>query len=257
MAFARCDPGFGRDALTRIIFNGWTDERLNRLRQLRVQPIIGLLHHGSGPRYTSLLDPAFPEKLAEYAKAVAERYPWIQGYTPINEPLTTARFSCLYGHWYPHSREPLLFFLSFFNQCIAIILSMRAVRAVNPEALLIQTEDLGKIFSTPTLTYQAEFENERRWLTFDLLCGKVSPETAMWDYFHWLGVEQKEMEWFIHEQQCPDVLGINHYITSERFLDERLGRYPGSTPGGNGRHCYADVEAVRVCAEGTAARKLS
>ena len=54
-----------------------------------------------GPAYTSLADPEFPEKLAEYAGAVAKRYPWIGHYTPVNEPLTTARFSGWYGLWYP------------------------------------------------------------------------------------------------------------------------------------------------------------
>ena len=34
----------------------WTDERLERMRSLGMQPIAGLLHHGSGPRETSLLD---------------------------------------------------------------------------------------------------------------------------------------------------------------------------------------------------------
>jgi dTDP-4-dehydrorhamnose reductase len=33
-------------------------------------------------------------------------------------------------------------------------------------------------------------------------------------------------------------------------LDERLERYPAHTHGGNGKHQYADVEAVRVCIEG-------
>ncbi|MDB5450872.1 MAG: dTDP-4-dehydrorhamnose reductase, partial [Phenylobacterium sp.] len=32
----------------------WTDERLGRIRELGMRPIAGLLHHGSGPRYTSL-----------------------------------------------------------------------------------------------------------------------------------------------------------------------------------------------------------
>ena len=77
----------------------------HRLRELGVRPIIGLLHHGSGPRDTSLLDPAFPQKLAGYARAVAERYPWVLDWTPVNEPLTTARFSAMYGHWYPHARS--------------------------------------------------------------------------------------------------------------------------------------------------------
>ena len=42
----------------------WPDERLARLRELDVRPIVGLVHHGSGPRSTSLLDPGFPERLA-------------------------------------------------------------------------------------------------------------------------------------------------------------------------------------------------
>ncbi|MFN2494280.1 MAG: UDP-galactopyranose mutase, partial [Pyrinomonadaceae bacterium] len=32
----------------------WSDERMESLRQLGIKPIVGLLHHGSGPRYTSL-----------------------------------------------------------------------------------------------------------------------------------------------------------------------------------------------------------
>src|SRR5215213_3008256 len=41
----------------------WADARLARLRELGIRPIVGLVHHGSGPRETSLVDPAFPEKL--------------------------------------------------------------------------------------------------------------------------------------------------------------------------------------------------
>jgi dTDP-4-dehydrorhamnose reductase len=44
----------------------------------------------------------------------------------------------------------------------------------------------------------------------------------------------------------PDMMGINHYITSERFLDEHLIDYPLHTHGSNSKHRYADVEAVRV-----------
>ena len=62
----------------------WSDARLTRLRELGIEPIVGLLHHGSGPRSTSLVDPKFPEALARYARAVAERYPWVTYYTPIN-----------------------------------------------------------------------------------------------------------------------------------------------------------------------------
>jgi dTDP-4-dehydrorhamnose reductase len=230
----------------------WSDERLACIRRSGINPIVGLVHHGSGPRYTSLLDPEFPEKLAAYAGAVAERYPWVTDYTPVNEPLTTARFSCLYGHWYPHDRDPLNFARALIAQCRAVVLAMKAIRKVNTGARLLQTEDLGKTVSTPALVYQAEFENHRRWLTYDLLCGAVVPGSPMWEYFTWLGVQRNELDWFIENPHPPDILGVNHYVTSERFLDERINRYPARFHGGNGRHVYADVEAVRVCAEGVA-----
>src|SRR3982751_2747592 len=96
----------------------WSYVRLQYLRVLGVRPSVGLLHHGSGPRYTDLLDPAFPEKLAAYARAVAERYPWVEEWTPVNEPLTTARFSALYGHWYPHARNARAFVLALLHQTV-------------------------------------------------------------------------------------------------------------------------------------------
>src|SRR3954470_20993431 len=42
----------------------WHDSRLGRLRELGMRVVAGLVHHGSGPRYTNLLDPAFAEGLA-------------------------------------------------------------------------------------------------------------------------------------------------------------------------------------------------
>ncbi|MFN2521613.1 MAG: dTDP-4-dehydrorhamnose reductase, partial [Candidatus Limnocylindria bacterium] len=68
------------------------------------------------------------------------------------------------------------------TQIDAIGRAMRAIRAVNPAAQLVQTEDLGKTHSTPRLRYQADFENERRWLTVDALCGRVVEGHPLWNY---------------------------------------------------------------------------
>ncbi len=230
----------------------WSDERLERLRALSVRPIVGLVHHGSGPRHTSLLDPAFPGLLAEYARAVAERYPWVDAYTPVNEIVTTARFSALYGHWYPHAADAQSFGWAIVHQCRATILAMRAIREVNPRARLVQTDDLGKTFSVPGLASQAAFDNERRWLGWDLLCGRLQPGDTLWKYLVGTGLPEAELEWFRDNPCPPDLLGINYYITSERWLDDRLEHYPEWTHGGNGRHRYADVERVRVCSRGIA-----
>src|SRR3712207_9325640 len=111
--------------------------------------------------YTTLF-----RSLAEYAHAVASRYPWVEDWTPVNEPLTTARFSALYGHWYPHTRDDRSFARALLVQCRATVLAMmQAIRAVNPEARLVQTEDLGKSYGTPRMAYQVDFENQRRWLS--------------------------------------------------------------------------------------------
>ncbi len=230
----------------------WADERLAHLRVLGIRPIAGLVHHGSGPRHTSLIDPSFADGLAAFARAVAERYPWLDSYTPVNEPLTTARFSGLYGHWYPHGRDNATFIRALLTECRAVAQAMQAIRSVNPTAQLVQTDDLGKTYSTPLLSYQAEFENERRWLTFDLLCGRVDAHHFLWKYLRSSGASESELHWFVEHPCPPDIIGINHYLTSERFLDERLERYPAHQHGGNGQHRYADVESVRVHADGPA-----
>ena len=225
----------------------WSDERLAHLRTLGVAPIAGLLHHGSGPAWTQLLDPAFPELLAGYARAVAERYPHIEDWTPVNEPLTTARFSGLYGVWYPHARDDASFVRALLHQLRGTVLAMRAIRERIPHARLVQTEDLGFTTSSPALAYQAEFENLRRWLAFDLLTGRVDAAHGLWDYLRGPGGASEEDLRFFREHPCPpDVLGINSYLTSERHLDARLDLYPPQQVGGNGRDRYADVEAVRV-----------
>ena len=228
----------------------WTDERLARLRALGVRPIAGLVHHGSGPRDTSLLDPAFPARLAEFAAAAARRYPWIEEWTPVNEPLTTARFSALYGHWFPHLRDEAACVRALLRQCEGVARAMDAIRDVIPHARLVQTEDLGMTHATPRLAYQAAFENERRWLSFDMLCGRVRRGHALYRHLRWLGITDRELAPLTERPCPPDLLGVNHYLTSERFLDDRLEHYPPHMHGGNGRDRYVDVEAVRVCAEG-------
>lgn len=225
----------------------WADTRMARLRQLALAPIVGLLHHGSGPRHTSLLDRALPDKLARYAQAVAERYPWVDAWTPVNEPLTTARFSGLYGHWFPHAHDDVSFVRALLQQVHATAAAMRAIRRINPQAMLVQTEDMGHTSSTPLLAYQAQFENERRWLSYDLLHGRVDRRHPLWDYLRRHGAREDELLALADDPCPPDIIGLNAYITSERFLDEHVERYPEQMRGGNGRDRYADVESVRVC----------
>jgi dTDP-4-dehydrorhamnose reductase len=224
----------------------WHDKRLERLHELGIKVVAGLLHHGSGPHYTDLLDPSFPDQLADYARRVAQHYPWIEAWTPINEPLTTARVSCLYGLWYPHLTDIDAAFRATVNQCLAIHRAMRAIREVNAEAQLVATEDVPKTFSTPELQYQADHENERRWLSLDLLDGRLVAGHPLYRWLRNKSASEAELAELATGEGRPDIIGFDHYLTSERYLDQRIHRYPDVSPGSNGRHDYVDVEAVRI-----------
>ncbi len=197
----------------------WPDAQMARLRDLGIDPIVGLLHHGSGPSHTNLLDPDFPAKFARYAGAVAARYPYVMDWTPINEPLTTARFSALYGHWYPHARDEASFWRALLNQIDATRMAMQEIRRIIPGARLVQTDDLGRTYATAGAQHVADHYNDRRWMGWDLLCGRVTPGHSFWERLCDLGLEPR-LTATAAAPCVPDVVGINHYITSDRYLDD-------------------------------------
>lgn len=226
----------------------WSDERLAEIERLGMTPIVGLLHHGSGPCYTSLIADDFAELFAAYAGAVAERYPAVADWTPVNEPLTTARFSALYGHWYPHMHDEPAFWRALLNQIDATRLAMRAIRRVNPAARLIQTEDLGETHAAGDLAGVARYYNDRRWLTWDLLCGRVTPGHPMWNAIAAAGFADRLRA--IADDPCaPAVIGLNHYVTSDRHLDRDPAH--GPLPGA-GFHDHAAARTLDPPAQGLA-----
>lgn len=236
----------------------WHDERFERMRELGINPISALVHHGSGPCWTSILDPDFADRLAEFAGRLARRYPWIGTFTPINEPMTTARLSGLYGFWHPHRADEPSCFRLLVAQCRAIAKAMSAIRKVIPDARLLQTEDFGKIFATPELAYQAEYENGRRWLSLDLLCGHVGQCHPFHQRLLDAGVDPAHLAELEGTPCTPDLIGVDYYLTSDRFLDHRVERHPREPVGGNGIVSYVDIAAFRAdapaCELGFAAR---
>ena len=79
-----------------------------------------------------------------------------------------------------------------------------------------------------------------------LYCGRFDKEHKLWKYFTKFSIPEEDFNFFLNNPCPPDIFGFNHYLTSERFLDHRTQLYPPHTHGGNHRHSYADVEAVRV-----------
>ena len=206
----------------------WPDRRLPALRERGIAPIVGLVHHGSGPRHTSLLCPRFAEGLAAFAAAVARRYPWVEHWTPVNEPLTTARFSALYGLWYPHARDDRSFVVapcstSAGPRCCRWRRSAASIRRrgwSRPTTSAAPT-------APSAMGGVVDFYNERRWLAWDLLCGRVGPRPSALELPDRQRRRCRELLWFADHPCPPDIIGANYYVTSERWLDHRVERYPG------------------------------
>lgn len=222
----------------------WPDRRFARARALGIDPIAGLLHHGWGPGGLTPLDERFTPAFAAYAGMVARRYPWLRDYTPVNEPITTARFAGLYGLWHPHGRDEATFLRLAFGAIEATAAAMAAIRRHRPDARLIQTEDVGRSFSPPALAEQASHENTRRFLGFDLLCGRVDVEHPFHSRLLQAGISERRLA-ALAERPCPpDILGLDHYLTSDRWLDPDVAAHPHLRAGGNGRQVYVDVAAA-------------
>ena len=201
---------------------GWASERLGALAERGVEPIVTLLHHGSGPAYTSLLDPRFPELFAEYAAATARRFPWVTRWTPINEPLTTARFSTLYAAWYPNRFfDDAAFARAIVNETRAFALAAERIREVVPSASFLLTEDLQSFTAADEgVESYAEHKRQRMYLSCELLQGRIADGHPMHRYLiERGGVAASELAWFERRPQPPDVMGWNYYPNSERWLE--------------------------------------
>ena len=70
----------------------------------------------------------------------------------------------------------------------------------------------------------------------------------MFDYMRGGGISEAEIYWFAEHACPPNILGINYYVTSDRFLDHRTELYPENRRSAEG--AFADVEAVRVRPDG-------
>lgn len=177
---------------------------------------------------------------------VAAKFPWLEYYSPINEPLTTARFCGLYGYWYPHEKSDYSFYKILLSECKATITAMKAIYKINPNAKLISTEYLGKCCSTPLLKYQADLKNERRWLSYKLLYRKLTPDKLMYKRLLKAEIEELELQYFLSSNFAPHTAGFNYYITFERYLDEDITKYPEEYNGENRTHTYADTKIIKA-----------
>jgi dTDP-4-dehydrorhamnose reductase len=206
--------------------------RLDALRALGVEPIVTLLHHGSGPRSTDLLDPAFPQLFAEYAEAAARAFPWVRRWTPINEPLTTARFSTLYGVWYPNMRDDRAFGRAMVHQTLAQQAAMQRIRTVIPDAEFVLTEDLQRFTAVDDgVADYVGFLRDRTFLSVELVAGRVDAAHPLAAFLRdRCGVSEREFSQVQRDATPPDLVAFNHYPHSERSIFSGPDGVAGDVP---------------------------
>ncbi len=198
------------------------DEVMPEMRRLGIEPILDLCHFGM-PDWlgNSFQNPEFPRAFADYARAVAERYPWVRLYTPVNEIFICAKFSALNGSWNEQEKSDRAFVTAVANMVKASLLGMSEIMALRPDAVFIQSESSEYTHSVCGCSHaheRVEKDNQTRFLALDLLYSH--PVRA--DIHAWLmdnGMPDAEYRWFMgHELHRRCVMGNDYYDSNERIL---------------------------------------
>lgn len=141
ISFLRYGPPLHRTFLRADPYDwSFTDFAFNELRRLGVVPIVDLCHFGVPDWIGNFQNPDFPKLFGSYAAAFAERYPWVQLYTPVNEMYICALFSTLYGWWNEQLATDNAFVTALKGLVKANLLAMQAILVARPDAIFIQSE---------------------------------------------------------------------------------------------------------------------
>jgi beta-glucosidase len=199
----------------------FSDEVLPVLRELGITPIIDLCHFGVPGWIGDFQNSDWPAHFADFAGAFAERYPWVQFFTPVNEMYITAEFSGYYGWWNERLTTHEGFVRSLANLTRASLEAMLAILKVRPQAVFVLCESSEHTHANhPDLAPQADMYNERRFLTLDLLCGhRIS--AGMYAYIRDHGMSEDEYAHFLrHDLREHFIIGHDYYTLNEHLLVE-------------------------------------
>ncbi|MEO6005243.1 MAG: family 1 glycosylhydrolase [Opitutus sp.] len=194
----------------------FADVTFAALRQREIIPIVDLCHFGLPDWLGNFQNPDFPQLFGEYARAFAQRFPWIQLYTPVNEMYICATFSALYGWWNEQLTSHRAFVTALKHIVKANVLAMRTILTVRPDALFIQSESSEYFHAhNPSAIKPAEVMNARRFLSLDLNFGR-RVDSEMYEYLMDHGMTRAEYHFF-HGQNVKHrcIMGNDYYITNE------------------------------------------
>jgi beta-glucosidase len=206
----------------------WTDRVIEKATALDLDLILNPIQFGT-PEWlkNGFGNPDFPEYATEYFGQLADRYSdTVKFYTPHNEPLITALFCGDLGNW-PHYWRGLVNYVKFLELiCRQIILSVKAVKTKIPHAVMIHV-DAGEYYATrqnnPNLLAEVERRNQRRFICYDLISGRVNSDHPLFGWLIRHGMSEKSLNWFQENAIELDVVGIDFYPHCLAWLELAKG----------------------------------
>lgn len=228
LRYLRYGPPYYRIHASAEVFEwDFSDAVFAEMERLRIIPIVDLCHFGVPDWVGDFQNPDWPELFRRYAGAFASRYPWVRLYTPVNEIYVCAKLSTLAGIWNERKHgDDRAFVTAIKHMCRANLLAIEEILRICPDARFIQSESTEYFHlggAETSCRERAKFENERRFLSFDLLYSHP-PGAEMTLYLLDNGMTREEYAWFMrHGLGDYVVMGGDFYERNEQIV----------TPGGS------------------------
>ena len=223
----------------------WLDQVAAHMQKLGLRCIVDLMHYGT-PLWleNAFLNGSYPERMASYAAAVAERYRDVwHDYTPMNEPVVNAEWCGLDGSWPPYLEGYDGFVRVMMQLARGMVRAQQEIERVAPDVTIVHV-DAGFRYEGDTGEYTLEFLNERRFLALDLITGRIDESAPLYDWLIGHGVTDAELQWLRENKVSPDIVGVNYY---PRFTTLTY-------PGGNRDTVRSDTPGLRDLVKLYAAR---
>ncbi len=197
----------------------FADTVMAEIKRLKIVPILDLLHFGVPDWLGDFQNPELPLRFSEYAGAVAERYPWVRFYTPVNEIYVTARLSAKEGVWNEQLKTDRAFVTAVKHLVASSILACQAIVQRRPDAIIVQSESAEYTHEARVNpSTEVTLGNKLRFLALDLLYARI-PDADVYRYALDNGLTKKEYDWFMAgEPPGHQVLGNDYYGRNERLV---------------------------------------
>ncbi|MBD2702456.1 family 1 glycosylhydrolase [Spirosoma sp. BT702] len=196
----------------------FADEAMAEIKRLNIIPILDLMHFGVPDWIGDFQNPDLPVHFAEYAGAVAERYPWVRFYTPVNEIYVTARLSAKEGSWNEQLKTDKGFVTALKHCVAASIMGNQQIAQRRNDCVIVQSESAEfthELLANPSP--EIMLENELRFLSLDLLYANP-PSASVAMYMMDNGLTRKEYEWFMAGKPPGyQIMGNDYYGRNERI----------------------------------------